>query len=366
MVGRNRKVPLNVLYSLFEENKDEIIDDNKVVAPSNQIWQRIHEHEKINKKSTPKAIYNDALRWYEDNSEGKSDKSSEADDISDISIEISPPSDSDESYMYSEDETPQPNDINFTISLSYEVWKTIQPIPKEHRRQDKTHNTNIRIYHTLPAGLWTNVLIERIAQHRVKNPCTWTFKRAKVYQSGKKYITISAKCTTCGALLIGQVVNEPKEGDSFVKLKFVVRNFNEEKHADNQARKNVRIGGSKAVEIFSSEKKASVIKRNIIKKSGAEMFEQDKGRVVSENAIRAGQCRLRQLNKLSVDPIQSLQFMKASNAFGPMIHWLGVDPFFVIYGNVNQFILFNAYKKHNKYTKITCDATGSIAHKLST
>lgn len=56
--------------------------------------------------------------------------------------------------------------------------------------------------------------------------------------------------------------------------------------------------------------------------------------------------------------------MKASNTFGTMIHWLGVDPFFVFYANPNQFMLFNAYKKKNEYTKITCDATGSIEHKL--
>lgn len=103
----------------------------------------------------------------------------------------------------------------------------------------------------------------------------------------------------------------------------------------------------------------------MITESGAKMFEPDKGRVLTEGAIRAGQHRRRQLDKLSMDPVRSLELMKSSHAYGPMIHWVGVDPFFVIYGNANQFLLFNAYKKHNKYTKITCDATGSIVHKLS-
>lgn len=321
----------------------------------------------VETKSTPKAIYDDALRWYEkkieNKVENKIDESIETDDLLDISIEMSTRINSDVSYVDSEEEAPHQNDINFTISLSYDVWNTIKPIPKEHRRNDKTHKTNVWIYHTLPPGVWTNILIDRIAKHKIKNPCTWSFKRAKKYQSGKKYIALSAKCTTCDALLIGQVSIEPKQGDISVKFLFVLRTFNEEKHINN--RKNVRIGGSKADEIFLSSKKASVLKRDILKASGTEMFEPEKGRVFTENAIRAGQSRRSQLDKLSTDPIKALELMKASNAYGSMIHWLGVDPFFVIYRNTNQLLLLKAYKKHNKYTKIICDATGSIAHKLS-
>lgn len=174
---------------------------------------------------------------------------------------------------------------------------------------------------------------------------------------------MSAKCTTCGAILLGGIPKEPKKDDESVKIKLIVRGFNEELHL-NMSRKNVRTGGSKANEIFTSDKKASVLKRDLIRESSAEMFQPDTGRVLSENAIRAGQSRQRQQNKLSSDAVKSLEFLKASNAFGAMIHWLGADPFFVIYGSPNQFLLFNAYKKHNKSTKITCDATGSIVHKL--
>lgn len=364
MAGRKVNVPLDILKKIFEENVHRIIDDRKkVVVPSNGIWNTIREQ--IENKKSAKAIYNDALRWWEQKSLETSDQNVDRlNDLADISIETSPPSacNSDESNLSSQDEALQANDINFTISLSYDVWKTIQPVETEHRRQDKTHNTNIRTYYALQPGLWTSVLVDHIAQHRINNPCTWSFKRSKVYPNGKKYIILSAKCTTCGAFLIGEVSEAPKKDNVPVKFKFIVRGFVEEKHANN--RKNVRIGGSKANELFSSDKKASVLKRKIIKESGAKMFEPDKGRAISENAIRAGQSRRRQLNKLSLDPIQSLQFLKASNAFQSMIHGLGFDPFFVMYGSPNQFSLYTAYKKHNKYTKITCDATGSIVHKL--
>lgn len=95
------------------------------------------------------------------------------------------------------------------------------------------------------------------------------------------------------------------------------------------------------------------------------MFEAPKGRVISENAIRVGQYRQRQKDKLSDDPVISLQLLKASHAFGAMIHGIGLDPFFIMYGSPNQFLLFDAFTKNNKYTKATCDATGNIAHKLS-
>lgn len=359
MAGRKRRVSLDTLYKKFDENEEKIVCENKVVAPKNPIWDTIYLQ--VGRKSTPKAIYTDALNWYKGRKAEIVDESSEENDISDISIEMDPAIDSDESYV-SDDERAHANDINFTITLSYDVWNTIKPVPTENRRKDKTHKTNVRIYYTLPPGVWSNILIDRIAQHRIKNPCTWSFKRAKVYQSGKKYISLSAKCTTCDASLIGQVKNEPKDSDASVKFTFVIREFNEEKHMNN--RRNVRIGGSKANEIFSSTRKASVLRRAMIKESGDKMFEPEKGRVISENAIRAGQCRRRQLDKLSTDPVKSLEFMKASNAYGSMIHWLGVDPFFVIYGSSNQFLLFDAYKKHNEYSRVACDATGSIVHKL--
>lgn len=360
MVGRKRKVPFEDVLKKLIEHKDEIIVDNKVVEPSNGIWLAIQVS--LENKSTPKAIYNDALRWYAEQNKEKRGSDEGDGDIPGISIEMSE-SDSVESDVNSENEKPRHADINFTVSLTNEIWKTIQPMPTEHRRKDKSHKTNIRVYHKLAPGVWTNVLIDRIAQHRVNIPCTFAFKRCKVYENGKQYIVVSAKCTTCKALLIGEVTSKPNENDDFVKFKFTVRDFDAEIHKTNH--KNVRVGGSTANEIFSSSKKASVLKRDLTKKSNAKMFEQDKGRTVTENAIRCGQSRRRQNQKISTDPVTSLQLMKASNAYGSMIHCLAVDPFFVFYASKNQFMLFDAYKKKNKYTKITCDATGSIVHKLS-
>lgn len=372
MAGRRRKIPLDVLYGLFETNQKVIINEKgSVVAPKNEIWKIFSNDQAINNKMTSKAIYTEALNWWakrKHDETGSGDEQNEHKSLenSDISLEVSSPNatKSDESYKSSSHESnseSKSSDINFSITLSHDVWQTIQPVAKEYKRKEKKRNSKIKTYYVLEPGLWTHILIERIAQHRINNPCTWSFKRAKVYNDGKIYIKLFARCATCGAHLIGQVPKKPKRNEE-VKFKFTVRNFSETKH--KEGRKNVRIGGSKAKELFSSNKIASVLKRDMIRDSGAEMFETVKGRDVSENAIRAGQSRHRQLSKLSPSPLQAIEYLQVSHTYGPMIHMTGLNKFFCIYNSSNQFAMYNAYKKKNKHTKITADATGSIVHKI--
>lgn len=220
----------------------------------------------------------------------------------------------------------------------------------------------MRTYYVLESGLWTNYLIQKIAEHRKNIICTWAFKRAKVYMESDNYVTLSANCTTCRAYLIGYVPKKPNP-DENVKFSFKVINFNEEEH--KLGRKNVRICGKKAEDLFKSKEIASVLRRNEITASDAKMFDQPKGRDVSENAIRCGQYRYRQNQKLSSSPIQALEYLKESNTYGPMIHWISTAPFFIMYGSPNQFILYDAYRKHNPYTKLSLDGTASLVHKLS-
>lgn len=176
-----------------------------------------------------------------------------------------------------------------------------------------------------------------------------------------KFITISAKCSTCNATLIGYVENIPKESEN-VKFCFKTFNFDEKKHAEG--RRNVRIGGARAKELFSSNKSASVLRAEEMNKSSAQMFEEPAGRDVSRNAIACGQYRNRQSKKLSIEPMQALEYLKESNAYFAIIHMISLSPVSVIYGSPNQFKLYDAYRKHNKYGKVCCDGTGGLVHKL--
>lgn len=113
MSGRPLHSLLELLQTKFEENVDKIIDNrNKVTVPSADIWIEIAEQ--IEHKKTPKAIYTDALRWWQVKSEKP--KENPDGDFSDEPVDASSPGDSSESYVSSADEAPQINDINFTIS----------------------------------------------------------------------------------------------------------------------------------------------------------------------------------------------------------------------------------------------------------
>lgn len=371
MAGRRRKVSIDVVNELFETNEKSIINEKGfVVEPKHEIWTEFRNDKRINKNMTPKAIYTEALKWWKQMKANKLNSGGEQKDksleTSDISLEISSPkaSKSDESYELSSPEScseSKSSGINFSITLSHDVWQTIQPVVREYKRKERYRNSKLKMYYVLEPGLWTHILVERIAKHRINNPCTWSFKRAKVYDGGKVYIKICASCKTCDAILAGKVVKKPNKGEE-VKFKFFVRNFSEKKH--NEGRKNIRIGGQRAKELFSSNKIASVLKREMINDAGAKMFEPVKGREISENAIRAGKSRHRQLTKLSSSPLQAIEYLQASHLYGPMIHMTGMNKFFCIYNSANQFAIYNAYKKKNEYTKITADATGSIVHKI--
>lgn len=364
MVGKKRAVEKASVYAVFEENRSDIVKENKIVSIKKYepVWNRIRNDDRINKAMTAGALYTEALKWYKEisNIETIPDKTIEK-KIKDISLELSQSesASADSDTDFNENESV---DFCFSFKLTHEIWQTIQPVQKQYERRDKTHKKQLRTYHVLEPGLWTNVLIERIAEHRKNIICTWAFKRAKVYVEGENYITLSATCKTCRAYLIGYVTHAPKPDES-VKFSFKVINFNEEAHTSY--RKNVRIGGKKAEDLFKSKEIASVLRRNEITASGAKMFDEPKGRDVSENAIRCGQYRYRQSKKLSGSPIQALEYLKESNAFGPMIHWISTTPFSIMYGSTNQFILYDAYRKHNSYTKLCLDGTASLVHKLS-
>lgn len=364
MVGRKRAIDKATVYEVFADNRSEIVEENKVISikQNETIWKQIHDDHRIKKRMTVAALYTEALKWYKEisSNEDISPVKTIEKKIKDISLELSQSGDetADSDTDFNENESV---DFSFSFTLSYEVWQTIQPVPKQYERRDKIYKTQLRTYHVLPPGLWTNVLVEKIAQHRKNIICTWVFKRAKVYMGGENYVTLSATCSTCRAYLVGYVSNEPKP-DEMVKFTFKVINFNEEAH--ESGRKNVRIGGKKAGDLFKSKEIASVLRRKEVTASGAKMFDQPKGRDVTENAIRCGQYRYRQSQKLSSSPIQALEYMKESNTHGPSIHWISTTPFSIIYGSANQFVLYNAYRKANSYTKLCMDGTASLVHKI--
>lgn len=94
-----------------------------------------------------------------------------------------------------------------------------------------------------------------------------------------------------------------------------------------------------------------------------DLFETPKGRIPTANAIRCSQYRERMNNHLDECPIKALEILKLS-FYDKWIRWIGHDPFHVIYANTDQEVLYKIYKRKDKQTLVSCDATGGIVRKI--
>lgn len=355
--GPKRKFPLKNLEKLFHTYEEDIVcEDGKVLRPGDPFWTELKKKYSIPMKE--KNIYTDAWKWNNNRKNienNKSDKS-EFENTFEEEVELN------SSKSFTDDSIHKKSDLKFSIKLSSELWKLIEPVPRSyHRRANKKNKSGIRVYSVLKPGVWSSVIVEiYYAEHPKNIICDWSFKRARVSPDGKYYVFINAECINCHSQLFAFSKTKPGENEE-VKFTCIVKDFNEQLH--QEANKKVKVTGLQAQLLATSKKPAIVLHRKLAAKSG-EMFTQPKGRVPSANAIRKLQSRDRAKERLSPDTFTSLLYLQASKKYVETIHMIGTSPFFVIYGSNNQFRLYKMYEKKNSLTKISCDATGSVARKI--
>lgn len=255
------------------------------------------------------------------------------------------------------DNAEQDSMVKFKIELPYKVWETIIPVTKNYAR-----GNNMRKYHVLKPGVWSNVILDAVTKKRRQIPCSWSFERNKCYLSGDVYLIIRGHCNMCGAILCGALENEPLENEP-VFIEFEIRAFDATRH-ENVFTKNVRVGGEYAKSLYRTNKPASAIRRDTLRKK-ASLFKKPYGRVPNANAIRCGKYRERQKEKISICPFTALSYLKRSTKYMNTIHQIGYDPISVIYRSPAQVKLYKTYRKKNKFTEMTCDASAGVCHKLS-
>lgn len=365
MVGRRGAVAQEQLFEVFLSFEKDIVNDNRVVVPSAKIWNNLHMNyfPKLNAKAIK--FYSAALRWWANRIKNVSAEYTrcDEDEFNEVSIEDQDHQDSTFNTTNSDSGTQNP--INFNIYLSPEVWKKISPVPVQYNRKRELHRRNeSRTFMTLKKGLWTNVILEKIDKHRKNIICNWAFQRCKVYVSGRFYVTMSAKCVNCGANLHGFIKNREATESEAIRISFSVKNFNE-KFYNSDILKTVKNTGSKIKEVQQSTKSAIGLKQQMAS-SNIPMFGKFNGRQFSLNAIRCAKYRKRNVSKMSECPFTALCYLKKMNAYANTIHMIGIDPLVVLYISPNQIRLFKAYKKHNPYTRISCDATGGLVRGLGT
>lgn len=197
--------------------------------------------------------------------------------------------------------------INFNFHLSADVWETISPIPKRYeRKQNKYYKGNGREYYVLKPGVWTNVFINKISDHRKNIICNIVFERNKVYVSGAFYVIVTGSCKNCGASLTGFVKNKPKTTCDSVRFCFSLKNFNEDLHKGEI--KTVKNTGEKANAVFTSSKSALHLHQPMARKNA--MFENPKGRQFTLNVIRCGKFRRNASKKITTCPYNALYIYK--------------------------------------------------------
>lgn len=249
---------------------------------------------------------------------------------------------------------------SITIQLSSKVWNTIGP--KESlckRKVEGSHTTGVRKYIILEEGLWSGIVAQEISKHK-DVPCVWSFKRNRVYLSGNKHVEFEGKCNTCKAVLVGTIKEKPKE-DEPVKINIEIFDIVLERH-EKEAKK-VKLTSKAAEKLYTQNKNATVIRRNLLKDT-TQMFTEPTSRTMTANAVRCFKYRQRKKEKISECPITSLLILKLSHKYMNCIQYIGLYPFYVIYCSPEQAKLFNVFKKKNKILKVSCDATGGIVHKI--
>lgn len=359
--GPKRDFSLDKLIKIFEKYEKKIVrDDDKILRPKDVFWTDLKTKYKIPAKE--KNIYTDAWKWHK-NLKGKdSEKNNDFDDSLEEEIELDSSKDSmKDSSFTDDDKNCDKSDIKFSIILTSELWKLIEPVPRSyHRRSNKRNKSGVRVYSVLKPGAWSSVIIEQIAQHPKNIICNWAFKNARVSSNGKYYVFITANCINCQSKLFITLKTKPADNVE-VKFTCIVKDFDESRHTESD--KKVKVCGSQAQLLAASKKSAIALHRQLAAKSG-EMFEQPKGRVPSANAIRNLQSRHRAKARLSPDTFTALLYLQASKKYVETIHMVSISPFVVIYGSNNQFRLFKMYEKKNALTKINCDSTGSVLRKI--
>lgn len=230
------------------------------------------------------------------------------------------------------------------------MWTTVSPVEKDYAR--KRDNGKVRTYVVMPPGAWTNVIADAVTKKRSDIPCGWTFTNNRCYYSGKEYLTIRGRCNICSAILRGVIEDTPDENKP-VDIKIEIFSLNRNTHEKAEP-KNVRIGGDFAKTIYGTKKPAGVIRRNLLR-TKASIFQKPFGRVPTANAIRCGQYRQRQKEKLSTCPYDALSLFKASNKYMDTIHFIGKDPFSALYTTPSQLKIYKAYKRKNQFTEVRCD-----------
>lgn len=125
--GRKREsFSLDKLIKNFVKYEKKIVLDNdKILRPKDVFWTELKA--KYNIPGKEKNTYTDAWKWHQKGSKKDSEKNSDADDSLEQEMELNSSKDT---TFSDNDEKSDKGDIKFSICVSKELWKLIEPVPR--------------------------------------------------------------------------------------------------------------------------------------------------------------------------------------------------------------------------------------------
>ncbi len=211
-------VDRDCIFTVLCSTKEAIVKNGNIATPNQSIWTELSKE--LENKITAKALYTfvklnrhniwTALGFTHESDNETSGSSDDTGDFEPGSL------------------SPRPKDCwTFDLEVPFQEW--IEFMPETVQYKNKISKTQKREYTILKPGIWTHVINHHIWQE-VKSPCTFTFKRAKVYPSAtEKYIEIRGKCKECHGHIHIKCDREP-EMNSPMMLKCFIKNTDDSLH----------------------------------------------------------------------------------------------------------------------------------------
>lgn len=192
---------------------------------------------------------------------------------------------------------------------------------------------------------WSPLLNQKIWE-QFKSDCSWSFKRADVVCDE---VTVEGKCSfkSCNATIRAQTSN------NLSTLKIYIDNFDGNvMHKGNKR----RVAGTQKNEIDNMLKTENAFKvQNKIVQKTMKPGDVEPAHLPTLNALRVRKCKERLKNR-NKDPYQSLSSM-LEYQFRKSIHYIGFNPFYVIYSTPLQRKWYKSQTNKNR-SILSIDATG--------
>ncbi len=212
-------------------------------------------------------------------------------------------------------------------------------------------------------GIWTHVINHHIWQE-VKCPCTFAFKRAKVYPSvTDKYIVIRGNCKECRGHIHIKCDKKP-EINSTMMFRCSLKNTDDSLHIGCSKRAmsgNLRVQISK--ELCEGRKEPHVWRASEATKL-MDFGDPEPSHLPNLATLRKAKQERNDLELGDKDPILSLQMLKYSAPHSGSIKDIGLDKFFCHYWSQTQMYMYKTLSKTSTNPTVSFDATGSVVRKL--